>query len=59
MTKGQGFSFLFFHFHFRSLAVHKVIKIFLKAIDNHSHLYIIENDSHYQYEIYLIKLKKL
>ena len=29
----------------------KVIKIFLKAIDNHSHLYIIENDSHYHYEI--------
>ena len=29
----------------------KVIKIFLKAIDNHSHLYIIENDSHYHCEI--------
>ena len=37
----------------------KVINIFLKAIDNHSHLYIIENDSHYQYEIYLIDLKKI
>ena len=29
----------------------KVIKIFLKAIDNHSHLYIIENDSHYHHKI--------
>ena len=41
------------------MANHKVIKIFLRAIDNHSHLYIIENDSHYQYEIYLIDLKKI
>ena len=37
----------------------KIIKIFLKAIDNHSHLFIIENDSHYHYEISQKKIGKI
>ena len=37
---------LIFNFYF--FVITKVIKKYLKAIDNHSHFYIIENDSHYR-----------
>ena len=47
-----------FNSKFFLFSLKKDINIFLKAIDNHSHLYIIANDSHYRYENQLKNLGK-